>query len=149
VSIKKQVLGCISKTPPDKVEVDPYYDYLPAGDSLAQPAVASSIPVAITGHVKEIALGFLAVVSLFMVSMMVRKSTPAPVVIAKPDRAVQQASGPEDLATEVNEGIQTMDGMEVDDDSIRTQQMIGQVSNMVKENPDGAANLVKRWLNRA
>jgi flagellar biosynthesis/type III secretory pathway M-ring protein FliF/YscJ len=39
--------------------------------------------------------------------------------------------------------------MEVDDDSVRTQQMIGQVSSMVKENPEGAASLVKRWLNRA
>jgi flagellar biosynthesis/type III secretory pathway M-ring protein FliF/YscJ len=78
----------------------------------------------------------------------VRKGTPAPVVIAKQDRVIPQASSAQDLPTEVNEGLQTMDGMEVDDDSIRTQQMIGQVSNMVKENPDGAANLVKRWLNR-
>jgi flagellar biosynthesis/type III secretory pathway M-ring protein FliF/YscJ len=147
-SIKKQVMGCISNTPADKVDVEPYFDYLPAGDSLAQPAVASSLPVAITGNMKEIALGVLAVLSLFMVTMMVRKGTPAPVVIAKQDRAVPQVGGADDLPAEVNEGIQTMDGMEVDDDSIRTQQMIGQVSNMVKENPDGAANLVKRWLNR-
>jgi flagellar biosynthesis/type III secretory pathway M-ring protein FliF/YscJ len=147
-NIKSQALGCISNTPPDKVDVAPYFDFLPMNDSLAQPAAASSLPLAITGNAREIALGVLAVISLFMVSMMVRKASPAPVVIARQDRPVPQASTPVDLATEVNEGIQTMDGMEVDDDSIRTQQIIGQVSNMVKENPDSAANLVKRWLNR-
>jgi flagellar biosynthesis/type III secretory pathway M-ring protein FliF/YscJ len=39
--------------------------------------------------------------------------------------------------------------MEMDEDSVRTQQMLDQVSTMVKENPDGAASLVKRWLSRA
>jgi flagellar biosynthesis/type III secretory pathway M-ring protein FliF/YscJ len=42
-----------------------------------------------------------------------------------------------------------LDGVEMDDDAIRTQQVLDQVSNMVKENPDGAAALVKRWLSRA
>ena len=42
-----------------------------------------------------------------------------------------------------------MDGIEVDTDSVRNQQIISQVSSMVKENPDAAANLVKRWLSRA
>ena len=43
----------------------------------------------------------------------------------------------------------TLDGMEMDEDTIRSQQMLEQVSNLVKENPDSAASLVKRWLNRA
>jgi flagellar biosynthesis/type III secretory pathway M-ring protein FliF/YscJ len=55
----------------------------------------------------------------------------------------------EDLAGEVGEGNALLDGMELDDDAVRAQQMIGQVSSMVKENPDAAAQLVKRWLDRA
>ena len=99
---------------------------------------------------KEIALGALALVSLFMVSMMVRKGTPAPIIVPKPERSSASATlTTEAIAAEANEGLQSMDGMEVDDDSVRTQQMIGQVSSMVKENPEGAASLVKRWLNRA
>ena len=43
----------------------------------------------------------------------------------------------------------TLDGMELDDDAVRAQQMVEQVSTMVKENPEAAASLVKRWLNRA
>ena len=44
--------------------------------------------------------------------------------------------------------IRTLDGMELDDEAIRTQQMLEQVSSLVKENPDSAAALVKRWMNR-
>jgi flagellar biosynthesis/type III secretory pathway M-ring protein FliF/YscJ len=38
--------------------------------------------------------------------------------------------------------------MELDQDAVHAQQMVEQVSTMVKENPDAAANLVKRWLNK-
>jgi flagellar biosynthesis/type III secretory pathway M-ring protein FliF/YscJ len=38
--------------------------------------------------------------------------------------------------------------MELDEDALRAQQMVEQVKTMVSENPDAAANLVKRWLNR-
>ena len=41
-----------------------------------------------------------------------------------------------------------LDGMELDEDTIKAQQMVEQVATLVKENPDSAANLVKRWLNR-
>jgi flagellar biosynthesis/type III secretory pathway M-ring protein FliF/YscJ len=153
IRIKNAVVGCVAKTPEDKVLVDWYYDYLPStSEAAAQPAVATSIPLAITGHAKEIALGLLAVVSLFMVSMMVRKSTPPPIIPPKVERPVPQvmsAPGTEQIAGEAAEGLQSMDAMEVDDDSIQTQQIIGQVSTLVKENPDAAANLVKRWLSRA
>ena len=53
------------------------------------------------------------------------------------------------IAGEVGEGKAMLDGMELDEDSIKAQQMVEQVSTMVKENPDAAANLVKRWLNRS
>ena len=52
------------------------------------------------------------------------------------------------VAGEVSEGDRTLDGMELDDDAVKTQQVVEQVSAMVAENPDAAANLVKRWLNR-
>jgi flagellar M-ring protein FliF len=148
--VKANVLGCVSQTPEDKISVDWYYDYLPAGESAGQPAVATSIPLALTGHLKEVALGALAVVSLFMVSMMVRKATPAPIVPPMPEKPSRPAFTPaEEPVAEASEGLQEMDGIEVDTDSVRNQQIISQVSSMVKENPDAAANLVKRWLSRA
>ena len=39
--------------------------------------------------------------------------------------------------------------LELDDDAVRTEQVREQVSTLVTENPDAAAALVKRWLNRS
>ena len=108
-----------------------------------------SIPVTIGKYGKEIALSGLALVSLFMVSMMVKKSAPAPIPVAP-----TIISGPsplmvgEAVAGEASEGGSMLDGMELDEDAVKTEQMLDQVSTLVKENPDGAAALVKRWLNR-
>jgi flagellar biosynthesis/type III secretory pathway M-ring protein FliF/YscJ len=41
-----------------------------------------------------------------------------------------------------------LDGMELDEDSVKAQQMLTQVQSMVGENPDAAAAMVKRWLNQ-
>jgi flagellar biosynthesis/type III secretory pathway M-ring protein FliF/YscJ len=106
----------------------------------------------VTGHAKEIGVLALAVLSLFMMSSMVRKATPAPVVIAESpriDTGPAVLSGGEMLAGEVGASDTTLDGMELDDDAVRAQQMLDQVTTMVKDNPDSAAVLVKRWLNRS
>jgi flagellar biosynthesis/type III secretory pathway M-ring protein FliF/YscJ len=38
--------------------------------------------------------------------------------------------------------------VELDEESVKAQQMIEQVQELVKANPDGAAGLVKRWMNQ-
>ena len=68
---------------------------------------------------------------------------------AAPSRPAPVLDTGNELVGEVGSGGNTLDGMELDDDAIRTQQMLEQVSSLVKENPDSAATLVKRWLNRA
>jgi flagellar biosynthesis/type III secretory pathway M-ring protein FliF/YscJ len=143
------VMPCVSQTPDDKVSVNWYLDALPSVDVAAQPAAATSIPLALTGHIKEIAVGALAVISLFMVSMMVRKGSPAPIIPPRAEAAATTTHVMEDIAGEASEGMQSMDALERDDDAVRTEQMVNQVSTMVKDNPDAAASLVKRWLNRA
>jgi flagellar biosynthesis/type III secretory pathway M-ring protein FliF/YscJ len=147
--IKPMVTACLSQTPEDKVSVEWYWDALPSVDLSAQPAAATSLPLALTGHMKEIGIGLLAVISLFMVSMMVRKGSPAPIIPPQSEKSAAPLKNQEDMIGEVGEGIQSMDAVEIDDDSVRTEQMVSQVATMVKENPDGAASLVKRWLNRA
>jgi flagellar biosynthesis/type III secretory pathway M-ring protein FliF/YscJ len=149
-TIKDQVMGCVNKAAAENVIVRSYYDYLPSSGA-AQPVAASSIPLALTSHAKEIALGALAVISLFMVMSMVKKATPAP--ITPPVQAERKPAGPidasEELAGEASQGTQSMDAMEIGDEDVRTNQMIAQVQTMVKENPEAAASLVKRWLSRA
>jgi flagellar biosynthesis/type III secretory pathway M-ring protein FliF/YscJ len=124
-------------------------------------ATGPSAPVAtlttVSGHAREIGVAVLAVISLLMMATIVRKSTPAPLVmpsavgpstVGRSEELNSLGSG-ESLAGEVGGGASALDGMEMDEDSVRTQHMLDQVSTMVKENPDGAAALVKRWLSRA
>ena len=104
----------------------------------------------LTNHLKEVAVGALAVISLVMVSMRVKKSAPAPVIAATVEDTTPIHLGPTiDIAGEVSETDQALDGMELDEDAIKANQMVDQVSTMVKENPDAAATMVKRWLNRS
>jgi flagellar biosynthesis/type III secretory pathway M-ring protein FliF/YscJ len=157
------VRACLTLPTPEALVVDTYADIVPAAVE-APTQAASGVSMMLGGHVKEIALGALAVISLFMVSAMVRKSGPAtahassrggPIatVGGSPIEAVlsKVASLKEsaDEAAEVGSGNGALDGVELDGDAVRAQQVVEQVSTLVKENPDAAAQLVKRWLNRA
>ena len=151
--IRNEVKNCVGLDSDNALSVEIYAD--PSQSAMAAMAVAaapSSSNTSIAGvsrYAKEIAIGVLAVVSLFMMSNMVKKATPAPVVVAPPvEEETPILSGAEALAGEASFTNATLDGMELDEDAVRNQQMLDQVTTMVKENPDGAAALVKRWLNR-
>jgi flagellar biosynthesis/type III secretory pathway M-ring protein FliF/YscJ len=106
------------------------------------------------GHMKEIVIGVLAAASLLMISMIVRKGNPQPLVVPQPAKKsleddVQEVNGNELLAGIAAAGNPTLEAMELGDEDLKNQQMVEQVSSMVKENPDSAAQLVKRWLNRS
>lgn len=147
--IRDAVKACTSLSSDDDVIVQDYIDVMPMLAAAPQ-TPATGMSSMLGGYSKEIAVGALAVVSLFMVLMMVRKGSPAPII----PRVIEQKPAPrlasaEVVAGEVSEGNPLLDGMELDEDAVKTQQMLNQVTTMVDENPDAAANLVKRWLNRS
>lgn len=148
--IQEHVQRAVAIKSPENISIDMYYDDLTmvAGGKGAD-APSGTVGVMLSGHVKEIGVGLLALVSLFMVSSIVKKGTPPPTVIPEPVvKETPRLAFGEDIAGIVGDGAATLDAMEVDDDSIKSQQMVEQVATMVKENPDAAANLVKRWLNK-
>jgi flagellar biosynthesis/type III secretory pathway M-ring protein FliF/YscJ len=161
---RNMVRVCLALQTPDALVVDTYADIVPAIIE-APTQAASGVSMMLGGHMKEIALGALAVISLFMVSSMVRKSGPAAAhANARGGGAVATVGGSPldavlskvaslkesaDEAAEVGSGNGALDGVELDGDAVRAQQVVEQVSTLVKENPDAAAQLVKRWLNRA
>jgi flagellar M-ring protein FliF len=149
-SIHKAVKNTL-KLQDDEVFVDTYVSTMPAMIAAAAGDVpAAGISGSLTSHAKEIAIGALAVISLVMVSMMVRKSGPATTLPAPIDQNdAHRILAAEHFVGEAISSSTTLDGMELDDDALRAQQMVEQVSTMVKENPESAANLVKRWLNRS
>ncbi|HEX2972053.1 MAG TPA: flagellar M-ring protein FliF C-terminal domain-containing protein, partial [Tepidisphaeraceae bacterium] len=148
-SLKPGISKCLGLTTDDALHMDVYTDVAPLVAAAPQ-ATSASISLMVTDHVKEIALGALAVVSLFMMMTMVKKNSPMPVV-APPPAPVKSAliAHGEEAVGEAIESNAVLDGMEMDDDSVKSQQMLQQVSNLVGEDPDAAAVMVKRWMNRS
>ena len=166
-SYRGQVKFCLNLPSDDVLALDAYVDLLPVAAEVTAQAT-SGVALLLGSHGKDIVLGVLALASLFMVSMMVRKGGSSPMAglagagvmnhIGMPTTgvtvdAMMAKSGfksfVHDDAAEVGEGGQALDGIELDEETVRAQQVIEQVSNLVKENPDVGATLIKRWMTRA
>jgi flagellar biosynthesis/type III secretory pathway M-ring protein FliF/YscJ len=149
--IKNSIKGC-APVADEALYVSSYSDVLPPPAPVdLQTAASSPLTGTVGRHGKEIGVGLLAVLSLFMVSMMVRKGVPAPTATAA--GAVDEGdettlSGNESVVGQASENANSLDGMELDPETVKSQQMLEQVQQMVTANPEAAANLVKRWLNR-
>jgi flagellar biosynthesis/type III secretory pathway M-ring protein FliF/YscJ len=148
--IKNEVKGCAVFPSDDALFVGTYSDVVAPPLPVGQPAAASPITGTLTKNAKEIGIGALAVISLFMVSMMVKKGTPIPVAAPLPavEDNPQTLNGNETIVGSAPEKNAALDGMELDEETVKAQQTLEQVQQMVQTNPDAAASLVKRWLNR-
>lgn len=99
--------------------------------------------------VKNIALGGLALVALGMMLMMVRRAGEKP---RMPSASELSGLPPTldnedaDLVGEADESNPPLEGMELDDESLRRQQMLGQLNELVRNNPSETAALLKRWV---
>ena len=102
---------------------------------------------------KEIAISVLAMISLTMVLMMVKKSV-GPVELTE-EEAVTMMAGEKPLDAFGLEDSNFMDddndgllaGMEMDDEAIRSQKMLQQVRDLVNESPEDASDLISKWIN--
>jgi flagellar biosynthesis/type III secretory pathway M-ring protein FliF/YscJ len=158
LQIKNEVKGCAVFPSDDALFVGTYSDVMPPALPVALPAAGSPITGTLTKNAKEIGIGALAVISLFMVSMMVKKGSPPPVaapagagsgaraMVAEGD--AQSLDGNETIVGSAAEKNAALDGVELDEETVKAQQTLEQVQQMVQANPDAAASLVKRWLNR-
>ncbi len=102
-----------------------------------------------TDLLKYILLAGLSLLSLGMMFLMVRKAgvqsklpTAEEIVGVPPALPTDQS----EIVGEAEESAPAMEGMELDDDTLRHKQMLGQISDMVKQNPDEVANLLRRWI---
>jgi len=149
--IHDEVKGCAIFPSDNDLYVGVFSD-IPQPDLATAPQAATSpMSTAIGKHGKELGVGALALISLFMVSMMVRKAGPsAPGGVAEALAADNGATlnGNEAVVGSAAEDNASLDGMELDEETVKAQRMVDQVQQMVESNPDSAANLVKRWLNR-
>ncbi len=119
-----------------------------------EPAEASSMMDFVSANGKQIGLFALAVLAMGMMMMMARKSgTP---VSAQDDGVIEVMPGGPLGDLFVDDGAVGKAGspdafliaQETDENSIRTRQISKQVSDLINDDPDGAAQLVRRWIER-
>ncbi|MGD0463232.1 MAG: flagellar M-ring protein FliF C-terminal domain-containing protein [Tepidisphaeraceae bacterium] len=148
LQIRGAIKGCAPVTD-DALYVGSYSDVMPTEAPVEQQAAASPFAGTVSRHGKEIGVGLLAALSLFMVSMMVRKGVPATATADVPHvREEPTLDGNESVVGQALRSSNPLDGMELDSETVKSQQVLDQVQQLVTSDPDAAANLVKRWLNR-
>ena len=163
--IKALVRPLINASADDQVVVNWYHDIPPEPKAATQTQPAGWLAMA-KGYGPQVALGALAVISLIGVMRIARKaqgaaigpSRSAPVgnlAWAGGGGASVSLSGDEPLAPlgggpktvgEATEIDGVMFGHEVDERTVRVQQIAKQIGQMIKEDPVVAAGIVQHWL---
>jgi flagellar M-ring protein FliF len=124
-----------------------------AGTSAGSPgglagALGTVLASGSSGMIDRIVLGALAVVALGMMLFMVRRTgrrthIPLPQELAGRPPTLEAKS---DLVGEADETETAMAGIEVGEEQIKADKMREQVSELVRQNPEGAAKLLNRWI---
>lgn len=162
--VKSSVERIIMAKNPTDVAVDVYPDVewgadggswgrAPAAAALAEAGTQplDAIDLART-YGPQAGLGVLALMSLVMMMRIVRKAAPAAGggQSAKPESEV---TGPEPILTvpygPVGQAAASetfLTGREVDDETLRYQELGTEVSKLVEADPEGAAQLIRRWV---
>lgn len=163
--IKTQVMTLLDAGDASQVVVDWHYDPTPDG----QAALAESVPLDYLAMAREFGpqagLGLLALISLLAVMRMAKRAH-ATLVPAAGSAAAAAGAGPGgpgipmvgeagELITlgggpiavgEAEEVDGVLEGREVDEDALRSQQIVKQIGLLVKEDSQAAASLLERWI---
>jgi flagellar M-ring protein FliF len=144
-------LIAISEDAPGVVHADMVYDM-----AYLQPAVAGSGSggggvlgtVTDSNTVATVSAGALAVISLGLALMMVRRATKPEALPTVEELAGVPPTLPTDdeLIGEADEVESTMTGLEVDEEELRTRRLAEQISDLIKSAPDDAGNLLGKWV---
>jgi len=101
------------------------------------------------GLVKYVGLGGLAFISLAMMFMMVRKASfreqlpTAEEIVGVPPALTDEDS---ELVGEADESDTPMEGIEIDEESQRRQQMLQQINEAAREQPEETATILRKWI---
>ena len=153
--VKALVQKVLHADDPDVVEVDWFPDLAPDthGAFAESPLYAGTnrqeaegTVAALTSYGPQVGLVALALFSLLMMVRLVRKSSRAiDVLLPEMRRGAKEVEESRPLENaDLTEGY--LVGQEVDEDTLKYRNLSEQVSRMVDEDPETAAELVRRWM---
>ncbi len=104
--------------------------------------------LASSGLIDKAVLGVLALVSVAMMAMLMRKATKkADLPTAEELVGIPPAlKGDGDVFGEADEGDVPMSGIELDEEQVRAGKMLDQVGELVSASPETAASLLQSWV---
>lgn len=163
VKIKTQVMGVLglAKGSEEQVNVAWIHD---EGIVQSLPAVQAGQSENLTSLVRayggKAGLASLAFMSLMMMLMLVRRGHEGPVLPGEEPPAKlfrirsKRKAGPEEIEMTVAEDVvgeaavsgTVLIGREVDEQTLHTQEIVTQVQEMIKEDPDAAVSILRRWM---
>ncbi len=145
------------------VEVSWFYDF---ADDAPAPSMAANlgeivlgggggggggggISISGGGLIRPIGLGLLAVVSLFFMFSIAKKASvreqlPSAEELAGVPPMLESDGG--DIIGEADEATPALEGMELDDDSLRRQQMLDQLNELASRDPEELSGILRRWM---
>ena len=148
---------------PGTVAISWFYDF---ADETPAPSIAANIgdivlgggggggggggfSVSGGGLIKPIGLGVLAVVSLFFMFNIAKKAStreqlPSAEELAGVPPMLDSDGG--DIIGEADEATPALEGMELDDDSLRRQQMLDQLNELASRDPEELSGILRRWM---
>ncbi len=151
----------------EQIKVDWFDDAvvlkMPALAAAATGFASGTLPL-ISQYAKQGVLALVALGALGMMLRMVRRAVPAGTEgevdtgaffaggggggggKRKRKAGVEQWDAAYDVFGEANQGEAVLTGIELDDETLASRKMVDEVSIMIKENPENAAALVKRWM---
>jgi flagellar biosynthesis/type III secretory pathway M-ring protein FliF/YscJ len=157
--IKKQVLTAIPAGSDDRVSVD----WFPDAGAVAMAQIGDmatsqgSVMSVVSNNWDKAGMGVLAVLGMLMMLMMVRKVGEGPVlpgeeppIMSKKRAALPVAEVEEEVpVSEARESEPLLVGKEVDEETLRAQQIIQQVNELIKGDPASSAGILQRWIDEA
>jgi flagellar biosynthesis/type III secretory pathway M-ring protein FliF/YscJ len=163
--IKEMVKPLINATEDDQVVVKWYHDVTPEPVPTTEQASQPAFIALARDYGPQIGLAVLALFSLFMV-LRIAKKAQAAVAVSAPGGSLATAAagagggmtrfgplgsleplggGPVTVG-EAEEVDGIMVGHEVDEGMVRTQQIVSQINQLVKEDPRTPASIVENWI---
>jgi len=140
--ISKKTETLIGAADKSAVNVDWFYDITSESGELDDASEGDSgIMLAVTRYGPSVGLGLMAVLALLMVYRVVGKVQPTS--MPAEDGPAEESVGEAGLTLD-----SILEGVELEADTIRTSKMQDQISNMIREDPENVANLMKRWVGK-
>lgn len=174
--IKASIRPLINASEDDAVEVHCFYDVASPTADVVLASTGSSIAEMMTEYGRPASLAGLAVLSLTLMIMLVRRAQPPVPLRIETGNAGKGGSGggsgaaaghgttvqilPDGTRRTIEELLTVeggpvgkaqptepiLEGREVDEQTLKSQQIIEQVNSLVKDDPDAVASMLRKWI---